>query len=126
MFSVCCSACVVTESACKRGALSNLKLLDVSYNGRVGGVGWVPLFREAAGLKQLQELDISQRPDACLSASTWISAMMDALPQLSSLRRVSMQRWTLSSEEKQKLEKSMKKRKILLESDDVNMQNVAG
>lgn len=117
---------VVTELACKRGALSNLKLLDVSYNGRVGGVGWVPLFREAGGLKQLQELDISQRPEACLSASAWISAMTDALPQLSSLRRVSMQRWTLSSEEKQKLEKSLKKRKILLESDDVNMQNVAG
>lgn len=125
MFSVCCSACV-TESACKRGTLSNLKLLDVSYNGHVGDAGWVSLFREAGKLKQLQELDISLRPDACASASVWLSAMTDALPQMSSLRRVSVQRWTLSSEERQKLEKTLKKRNIVLESDDVNVQNVAG
>ncbi|XP_034153764.1 leucine-rich repeat-containing protein 31 isoform X2 [Pangasianodon hypophthalmus] len=114
------------QSACKRGALSNLKLLDVSYNGRVGDAGWVSLFREAGGLKQLQELDVSLRPDACLSASAWTAAMTDALPQLSSLRRVSMQRWTLGSEERQKLEKSLKKRNVVLESDEVSVQNVAG
>lgn len=118
--------CCVTESACKRGALSKLKLLDVSYNGRVGDAGWASLFREAGGLKQLQELDISLRPDACLSASAWMSAMIDVLPQLSSLRRVSMQRWTLGSEERQKLEKSLKKRNVMLESDEVSVQNVAG
>lgn len=118
--------CVATESACKRGALSNLKLLDVSYNSRVGDDGWVSLFREAGRLKQLQELDISLRPDTCLSASAWMSVMMDALPQLSSLRHVSMQRWTLNSEERQKLEKSLKKRNIVLESDEMNVQNVAG
>ncbi|KAM9439398.1 leucine-rich repeat-containing protein 31-like isoform 3-T4 [Clarias gariepinus] len=114
------------QSACKRGVLTNLKLLDVSYNGRVGDAGWALLFREAGGLKQLQELDISLRPDACLSASAWMSAMMDALPQLSSLRRVSMQRWTLNSEERQKLEKSLKKRNVLMESGEVNVQNIAG
>ncbi|XP_060755676.1 leucine-rich repeat-containing protein 31 isoform X2 [Neoarius graeffei] len=114
------------QSACKRGALSHLKLLDVSYNGRVGDTGWVSLFREAGGLKQLQELDVSLRPDTCLSASVWMSAIMDALPQLSSLRRVSMQRWTLSSEERQKLEKSLKKKNIMLESDEVRVQNVTG
>ncbi|TUS40678.1 Ski-like protein [Bagarius yarrelli] len=113
--------------ACKRGALSNLKLLDVSYNGDVGDAGWVSLFRDAAaGLKQLQELDISLRPDVCVSASEWLSAMMDALPQLSALRRVCMQRWTLSCEERQKLEKSLKKSKVTLEQDDVTAQNVAG
>lgn len=116
----------VTESACKRGALLNLKLLDVSYNGRVEDAGWVSLFREAGALKHLQELDISLRPGARASASVWISAMMDALPQLSSLRRVSIQRWTLCSEERHKLEKSLKKRNAVLESDDVNTQNVAG
>ncbi|XP_027029553.2 leucine-rich repeat-containing protein 31 [Tachysurus fulvidraco] len=114
------------QSACKRGMLSNLKLLDVSYNGHVGDAGWVSLFREAGGMKQLQELDISLRPDARASASVWLSAMTDALPQMSSLRRVSVQRWTLSSEERQKLEKTLKKRNIVLESDDVNVQNVAG
>ncbi|XP_060718023.1 leucine-rich repeat-containing protein 31 isoform X1 [Tachysurus vachellii] len=114
------------QSACKRGTLSNLKLLDVSYNGHVGDAGWVSLFREAGGLKQLQELDISLRPDARASAFVWLSAMMDALPQMSSLRRVSVQRWALSSEERQKLEKTLKKRNIVLESDDVNVQNVAG
>lgn len=114
----------VTESACKRGALSNLKCLDVSYNGRVGDAGWVSLFREAGGLKQLQELDISLRSNAC--ASAWTSAMMDALPQLPSLRRVSMQRWTLGSEERQKLEQSLKRRNVVLESDDVNVQDAAG
>ncbi|XP_058233081.1 leucine-rich repeat-containing protein 31 isoform X2 [Hemibagrus wyckioides] len=114
------------QSACKRGALSNLKLLDISYNGHVGDAGWVSLFREAGALKHLQELDISLRPGACMSASVWISAMMDALPQLSSLRRVSIRRWTLGSEERHKLEKSLKKRNTVLESDNMNTQNVAG
>ncbi|XP_053467948.1 leucine-rich repeat-containing protein 31 isoform X2 [Ictalurus furcatus] len=113
------------QLACKRGALSNLKLLDVSYNSRVGDAGWVSFFREAGGLKQLQELDISLRPDACLSASAWVSATMEALPQLPLLRRVSMQRWILSSEERQNLEKILKKRNVLLEWDEVDVQNVA-
>lgn len=77
-------------------------------------------------MKQLQELDISLRPDTCLSASAWMSALMDALPQLPSLQRVSMQRWILSSGERQKLEKSLKRRNIVLESEEVNVQNVAG
>ncbi|XP_046689366.1 leucine-rich repeat-containing protein 31 isoform X1 [Silurus meridionalis] len=113
------------QSACKRGVLSNLKLLDVSYNGHVGDAGWASLFREAGGLKQLQELDISLRPGACLSASAWVWALMDALPRLESLQHLSVQRWTLGSEERQKLEKSLKKRNVVLESDDVNMQNIA-
>lgn len=117
--------CVVTELACKRGALSNLKLLDVSYNSRVGDAGWVSFFREAGGLKQLQELDISLRPDACLSASAWVSATMEALPQLPLLRRVSMQRWILRSEERLNLENILKKRNVLLEWDEVDVQNVA-
>lgn len=118
--------CVLTESACKRGALSNLKHLDVSYNACVGDTGWISLFREAGRLKQLQELDISLRPDTHLSASAWMSALMDAVPQLTSLQRVSMQRWTLNLEEKQKLERSLKKRNIVLENDETNMQNIAG
>ncbi|XP_062841598.1 leucine-rich repeat-containing protein 31 [Trichomycterus rosablanca] len=107
------------ESACKRGALLHLKHLDLSYNGRVGDGGWVSLFGEAGGLKELQELDVSLRPHASLSASPWLPAMMEAVPRLLSLRRLALQRWALGSKEREKLEKSLSKRNVVLECDDV-------
>lgn len=110
-------AYVPVESACKRGALSKLKLLDLSYNGSVGDGGWVSLFGEAAGLKELQELDLSLRPSASHSASPWLPALLNALPQLPSLRRLALQRWALGPGEREKLEKSLSKRNIVLECD---------
>ncbi|XP_007232741.3 leucine-rich repeat-containing protein 31 isoform X1 [Astyanax mexicanus] len=107
------------ESACKRGALSQLKLLDLSYNGSVGDCGWVSFYSGAAGLKELQELDVSLRPSASLSASPWLPALLDALPQLPSIRRLALQRWAFSSGEREKLDKALSKRNVVLECDKV-------
>lgn len=105
------------ESACQRGALSHLKQLDLSYNGSVGDGGWTSLFEKAAALKELEELDVSLRPSASLSVSPWLPALLEALPQLSSLTRLSLQHWALSSAEREKLEKILSKKNVILECD---------
>lgn len=103
------------ESACQRGVLSRLKQLDLSYNGSVGGGGWTSLFGKAGCLKNLEELDVSLRPAACLSASPWLPALLEALPQLPCLTRLSMQHWAVSSAEREKLEKILSKKNVILE-----------
>lgn len=105
------------ESACQRGVLSHLKHLDLSYNGSVGDGGWTSLFGKAAGLKGLEELDVSLRPSAFLSVSPWLPALLEALPHLSSLTRLSLQHWALSSAEREKLEKVLSKKNVILECD---------
>ncbi|KTG03213.1 hypothetical protein cypCar_00010330, partial [Cyprinus carpio] len=105
------------ESACQRGALSHLKQLDLSYNGSVGDGGWMSLFEKAAALKGLEELDVSLRPSAPLSVSPWLPALLKALPQLSSLTRLSLQHWALSLAEREKLEKILSKKNVIMECD---------
>ncbi|XP_059390932.1 leucine-rich repeat-containing protein 31-like isoform X1 [Carassius carassius] len=105
------------ESACQRGVLSHLKQLDLSYNGSVGDGGWMSLFGKAAALKGLEELDVSLRPSASLSVSPWLPALLEALPHLSSLTHLSLQHWALSSAEREKLEKILCKKNVILECD---------
>ncbi|XP_016134403.1 leucine-rich repeat-containing protein 31 isoform X1 [Sinocyclocheilus grahami] len=105
------------ESACQSGVLSHLKQLDLSYNGSVGDGGWMSLFGKAAPLKGLEELDVSLRPSASLSVSPWLPALLEVLPQLSSLTRLSLQHWALSSAEIEKLEKIIRKKNVILECD---------
>ncbi|XP_026093673.1 leucine-rich repeat-containing protein 31-like [Carassius auratus] len=105
------------ESACQRGVLSHLKQLDLSYNGSVGDGGWMALFGKAAALKGLEELDVSLRPSASLSVSPWLPALLEALPHLSSLTHLSLQHWALSSAEREKLEKILCKKNVILECD---------
>ncbi len=109
--------CNLVESACQRGALSHLKQLDLSYNGSVGDGGWTSLFEKAAALKELEELDVSLRPSASLSVSPWLPALLEVLPQLSSLTRLSLQHWALSSAEREKLERILSKKNVILECD---------
>ncbi|KAK1806495.1 hypothetical protein P4O66_005010, partial [Electrophorus voltai] len=109
------------ESACKRGALLQLKILDLSYNSSVSDGGWVSLFGEASGLKELQELDISLRPTTSLSASPWLPALLDALPQLPSLCHLALKRWALTPGEWEKLQKAISQRNVGLEWDEVAM-----
>ncbi len=109
--------CNLAESACQRGALSHLKQLDLSYNGSVGDGGWTSLFEKAAALKELEELDVSLRPSASLSVSPWLPALLEVLPQLSSLTRLSLQHWALSSAEREKLERILSKKNVILECD---------
>ncbi|XP_016309328.1 leucine-rich repeat-containing protein 31 [Sinocyclocheilus anshuiensis] len=110
-------ACHALESACQSGVLSHLKQLDLSYNGSVGDGGWMSLFGKAAALKGLEELDVSLRPSASLSVSPWLPALLEALPQLSSLTRLSLQHWALSSAEIEKMEKILRKKNVILECD---------
>ncbi|KAI2648919.1 Leucine-rich repeat-containing protein 31 [Labeo rohita] len=91
--------------------------LNLSYNGSVGDGGWTSLFGKAAALKGLEELDVSLRPSASLSASPWLPALLEALPQLSSLTHLSLQHWALSSTERDKLEKILSKKNGILECD---------
>uniref|UniRef100_A0A8C1CMX2 Leucine rich repeat containing 31 n=1 Tax=Cyprinus carpio carpio TaxID=630221 RepID=A0A8C1CMX2_CYPCA len=114
------------ESACQRGVLSHLKQLDLSYNGSVGDGGWMSLFGKAAALKGLEELDVSLRPSASLSVSPWLPALLEALPQLSSLTHLSLQHWALSSAEREKLEKILRKKNVILECDRLAMPKAAG
>ncbi|XP_076868289.1 leucine-rich repeat-containing protein 31 isoform X2 [Brachyhypopomus gauderio] len=107
------------ESACKRGAMSRLRLLDLSCNGGVGDGGWVSLFGEAGGLKELRELDVSLRPSTSLSASPWMPALLEALHQLPSLCHLALKRWALTPGEREKLQRTASKRNVGLEWDEL-------
>ncbi|XP_062235169.1 leucine-rich repeat-containing protein 31 isoform X3 [Platichthys flesus] len=101
---------------CRRGCMSSLLVLDLSYNGSVGSAGWSALF-EAGGLGSLEDVDLSLRPSTSASCSAWLPALLCALPRLPALTRLAMQRWTMSSRERQQLSHSARKRNVLLELD---------
>ena len=96
--------------------MSSLLVLDLSYNGSVGGAGWSALF-EAGGLGSLEDVDLSLRPSTSASCSTWLPALLRALPGLPALTRLAMQRWTMGARERQQLCHSARKRNVLLERD---------
>ncbi|XP_034427619.1 leucine-rich repeat-containing protein 31 isoform X1 [Hippoglossus hippoglossus] len=101
---------------CRRGCMSSLLVLDLSYNGSVGDDGWSALF-EAGGLGSLEDVDLSLRPSTSASCSAWLPALHRALPRLPALTRLAMQRWTMGSRERQQLCHSARKRNVLLERD---------
>ncbi|KAK2859870.1 hypothetical protein Q5P01_004490 [Channa striata] len=103
-------------SVCRRGCLSSLRLLDLSYNGSVGDEGWAALFA-AGGLGSLEEVDLSLRPSSSASCSAWMPALLCALPRLSALTRLSAQRWTIGSQDRQQLNHCLRKRSVLVEWD---------
>ncbi|XP_074549898.1 leucine-rich repeat-containing protein 31 [Halichoeres trimaculatus] len=103
-------------AVCRRGVLSSLRVLDLSYNGSAGDEGWSALFA-AGGLGSLEELDLSLRPSTSAPCSAWLSALLCALPRLPALTRLALQRWTMSSQERKQLDHSLRKRSILLEWD---------
>ncbi|XP_042566156.1 leucine-rich repeat-containing protein 31 isoform X2 [Clupea harengus] len=100
-------------SASKRGVLSQVKRLDLSYNGGVGDSGWVALFGEGAGgLRALEELDVSLRPSSSPPpASPWLPALLEAVATLPSLAHVALQHWVLRQDERDKLENIMSKKR---------------
>ncbi|XP_063062711.1 leucine-rich repeat-containing protein 31 isoform X2 [Engraulis encrasicolus] len=106
-------------SAAKCGALSNVKQLDLSYNGGVGDTGWAGLLAEAGGLKSLEQLDVSLRPSTPTPASPWIPNLLEALPTLPSLTHLALQHWVLRQDERDKLDNITEKKKkgFLLECD---------
>ncbi|CAB1341032.1 unnamed protein product, partial [Coregonus sp. 'balchen'] len=109
---------------CKRGVLSSLRVLDLSYNGGVGEEGWCGLLREG-GLGSLEELDLSLRPltskPSLLTSNpsplTWLPTLLSAFPRLPALTRLSLQRWTLTAQEREQVNHALRKRKVLLELD---------
>lgn len=106
-------------SACRSGFLSSLHTLDLSYNGSVGASGWSGLLTSGSlgGLASLEELDLSLRPLTSASCSDWLPALFRALPSLTALKRLGLQRWTTADKEKLQLDHSLKKRQVLLEMD---------
>ncbi|XP_059183057.1 leucine-rich repeat-containing protein 31 [Centropristis striata] len=103
-------------AVCRRGSLSSLRLLDLSYNGSVGADGWSALLA-AGGLGSLQELDLSLRPSTSAPCSAWLPALLGALPRLPALTRLALRRWTLGSRDRKQLNHSLRKRSVLLEWD---------
>lgn len=106
-------------AACRRGGLSSLRVLDVSYNGSVAHEGWADLFA-AGGLGLLEDLDLSLRPLTSAACSSWLPTLLRALPCLPALARLAAQRWTVSSQDREKLERLLRKRNVLLEWDSTN------
>ncbi|XP_008277276.1 leucine-rich repeat-containing protein 31 [Stegastes partitus] len=103
-------------AACRRGSLSSLRVLDLSYNGSVADEGWSHLFA-AGGLGSLEDVDLSLRPSTAAPCSAWLPSLLQALPRMPALARLALQRWTGGSEERQRLEFSLRKRSVLLEWD---------
>lgn len=103
-------------AVCRRGCLSSLRVLDLSYNGSAGDEGWSAIFG-AGGLGSLEELDLSLRPLTSAPCSAWLSTLLCALPRLPALTRLALQRWTMSSQERKQLDHSLRKRSVLLEWD---------
>ncbi|XP_026220201.1 leucine-rich repeat-containing protein 31 [Anabas testudineus] len=103
-------------AVCRRGCLSSLRLLDLSYNGSVGGDGWAALFA-AGGLASLEDVDLSLRPSTSASCSAWLPALLCSVPRLPALTRLAAQRWKISSKERQQLNHCLRKKSVMLEWD---------
>ncbi|CAN9506218.1 unnamed protein product [Ophioblennius macclurei] len=112
-------------AACRRGALSCVRLLDLSYNGSVGGAGWAALF-SAGGLSSLEDLDVSLRPSTSAPCSPWLLPLLAALPGMAALTRLAARRWTASAQERQRLQHGLRGRSILLEWDPDRSDPKAG
>ncbi|XP_026027549.1 leucine-rich repeat-containing protein 31-like isoform X2 [Astatotilapia calliptera] len=65
-------------AVCRRGCLSSLRALDLSYNSLVGDNGWCSLFA-AGGLGSLEDVDVSLRPSTSAPCSAWLPALLRAL-----------------------------------------------
>uniref|UniRef100_A0A8C6PQD6 Leucine rich repeat containing 31 n=1 Tax=Nothobranchius furzeri TaxID=105023 RepID=A0A8C6PQD6_NOTFU len=100
----------------KHGRLSSLRVLDLSYNGTVGADGWTALFT-AGGLGSLEDADLSLRPSTSAPCSTWLPALLGALPRMPALARLALRRWTVAPQERQRLTHSTKNRNVQLELD---------
>lgn len=101
---------------CRRGSVSSLRVLDLSYNSSVGDAGWAALFA-AGGLGSLEEADVSLRPMTSAPCSAWLPALFGSLPRMPALARLAMQRWKVGSQEGRQLQYSVKNRNIQLEWD---------
>ncbi|XP_048866548.1 LOW QUALITY PROTEIN: leucine-rich repeat-containing protein 31-like [Brienomyrus brachyistius] len=87
-------------SLANRQALSHLRQLDLSYNGGVGGAGWLPLFQSLGSLVALTELDVSLRPSDAAPASAWLSALLNATPRPPALQVAALRHWSLTPHDK--------------------------
>uniref|UniRef100_A0A668A1T7 Leucine rich repeat containing 31 n=2 Tax=Myripristis murdjan TaxID=586833 RepID=A0A668A1T7_9TELE len=103
-------------AVCKRGCLSSLRVLDLSYNGQVGDDGWAALFG-AGGLGSVEDIDLSLRPLTSAPCAAWLPRLLCALPGWPALARLAMQRWTPSPQAREQLSHSLTKRNVLWECD---------
>ncbi|XP_029001471.1 leucine-rich repeat-containing protein 31 isoform X2 [Betta splendens] len=103
-------------AGCRRGCLSSLRVLDVSYNGAVAADGWAAVFA-AGGLGSLEEVDLSLRPSTSAPCAAWLPDLVHALPRLAALSRLAAQRWSISAKDRHQLHHSLRRRSVLLEWD---------
>lgn len=108
-------------TVCKRGCLSSLRVLDLSYNGQAaqaeaGGEAWASLF-SAGGLGSLEVLDLSLRPTTSVTSAGWLPSLLSSLPGLPALSHLAMLRWTLGTEAQGQLSHGLRKRDVHVECD---------
>ncbi|XP_070709085.1 leucine-rich repeat-containing protein 31 [Pempheris klunzingeri] len=108
-------------AVCRRGCLSSLRVLDLSYNGSVGDDGWSALLA-AGGLGSLEDADLSLRPSTSAPCSARLPALLAALPRLPALTRLAVRRWTIGARDGQQLSHCLRKRSVLLEWDPPNKE----
>lgn len=106
-------------AVCRRGGLSSLRVLDLSYNGSVGQEGWSALWA-AGGLALLEDMDLSLRPSSSAPCSSWLPWLLRALPCLPALTRLAAQQWTISTQDRDKLDRLLRKRSVRLEWDSTS------
>ena len=105
---------------CKRGWLSSLRVLDLSYNGQaVGADAWAPLFTAGGlgGLGSLEDMDLSLRPATSAPSATWLPSLLSSLPRLPALTHLAMLRWNLGVQAQDQLHHSLRKRAVHVEWD---------
>ncbi|KAG7264966.1 hypothetical protein CRUP_034284 [Coryphaenoides rupestris] len=128
------NSCSLTEESftafaavCKRGCLSSLRVLDLSYNGQAaqteaGGEAWASLF-SAGGLGSLEVVDLSLRPTTSATSDGWLPSLLSSLPCLPALSHLAMLRWTLGVQAQEQLNHALRKRDVHVEWDPPTRAN---
>ncbi|XP_040284137.1 leucine-rich repeat-containing protein 31 isoform X1 [Bufo bufo] len=104
-------------SAAQNGHLERLEQLDIAYNDTVPDEGWSLFFESLPALKNIVELDISLRPASSRECGPWFIHLLSNVVKLPKLKELGMQRWALSTAERQQLSRIQMEVKINIHQD---------
>ncbi|KAG8581191.1 hypothetical protein GDO81_007584 [Engystomops pustulosus] len=107
----------VIASAAQNGHLERLEQLDIAYNDTVPDEGWSLFFETVSSLKNIVELDISLRPASSRECGPWFIHLLSNLVKLPKLKELGMQRWALSTAERQQLSRIQRETSINIHYD---------
>ncbi|XP_044147350.1 leucine-rich repeat-containing protein 31 [Bufo gargarizans] len=107
----------VLASAAQNGNLERLEQLDIAYNDTVPDEGWSLFFESLSALKNIVELDISLRPASSRECGPWFIHLLSNVVKLPKLKELGLQRWALSTAERQQLSRIQMEVKINIHQD---------